>query len=822
MQINLLTKRKNFITLYVILLIFCFPIIIFSKNETNGSTISGKLTEDTVLDSASGPWTVVGSVTVPAHITLTIEPGVTVYFKPGKRIFVQTYGCLIAVGNEKNKILMTCENGTNNHWRGISFTATMEDNQLCYVNMFYADFEKQSILVENSKLLIDHMEWNNNDIKIIVVDHPSLIVQNSTFPDNIHAECIRGAQLSDNEYLIIQNNVFGRVTGKEDAIDFSDAHRPGPILQVYNNIFWGGQDEALDLDGCDAHIEGNFFTGFYPYADWYTSNAISTGKYSGSSDITVVRNIFYDNDHAILLKQGAFLIAENNTFVKSAEAAINFSEMPVEDVGPGKGAILEGNIFWNNNAPFKNLHAHSHYKDPQVEVYYSIISSDFHELGENNLDVDPEFYDEENDFHLLPTSPAMGAGPNGIDMGAYVNAGVSISGEPDSITYQTAACLTIDGPGITHYSFTVNDPEGEWSEEISLDDDPTIELSDLTDGESYTVYVKGKNSAGVWQSDPEYAASQTWTVDLDTTSDTTGVISGFIYEIDGQTPISGAEIFISFAADSLSDSLITTTSNDTGYYSFSVESGNYFVQATGKVPAGFIYESQYYRDSSETGEKTMIQVEPGHIVTNINFQLIRKGIIMGKVFLGDTLTPADSATIVIFHEDWSQVQLTPTIISDTSGNYFVRLPSESYYFHSYIYIGDDLYEDYYFKVSRPEDATLVILASPDTLRDVDFVLKRQNQNNINGQNQINRGESFLLLQNYPNPFNGQTKIIYQVPENLENSIIRISIYDNLGRLVTILKQSKDSAGKHSIYWNGINELGHQVPSGIYFYNFLNS
>ena len=109
------------------------------------------------------------------------------------------------------------------------------------------------------------------------------------------------------------------------------------------------------------------------------------------------------------------------------------------------------------------------------------------------------------------------------------------------------------------------------------------------------------------------------------------------------------------------------------------------------------------------------------------------------------------------------------------------------------------------------------VTSPDTVGDVDFILKRQNQNNINGQNQINTMKSFLLLQNYPNPFNGQTKIIYQVPENLDNYVVRILIYDNLGRLVTILKQSKDSAGKHAIYWNGINELGHQVPSGIYFY-----
>ena len=134
-------------------------------------------------------------------------------------------------------------------------------------------------------------------------------------------------------------------------------------------------------------------------------------------------------------------------------------------------------------------------------------------LGEGNLDVDPQFIDATGNFHLASSSPAIGKGPNGLDMGTFVPAGASISGEPDSITNKTQATLTIGGPGITHYTYSINDTADPWTKEFSLDDAPQILLNDLTDGQFYTVYVKGKNSADVWQSDPEYAISKTWKVD---------------------------------------------------------------------------------------------------------------------------------------------------------------------------------------------------------------------------------------------------------------------------------------------------------------------
>ncbi|MBA7637337.1 hypothetical protein ES703_81895 [subsurface metagenome] len=96
-------------------------------------------------------------------------------------------------------------------------------------------------------------------------------------------------------------------------------------------------------------------------------------------------------------------------------------------------------------------------------------------------------------------------------MGAIVPAGAAISGEPDGTTYRTYATLTVGGPGITDYKYCVNDPNGPWLGEFSVD--IPIVLNGLADGQSYTVYAMGKNSAGVWQSDPCYVASRTWTID---------------------------------------------------------------------------------------------------------------------------------------------------------------------------------------------------------------------------------------------------------------------------------------------------------------------
>jgi hypothetical protein len=492
-----------------------FSALVNNSTLTAQNTLSDTLTGDRTLTADGNPWRVTADVIVPKDVTLTIEPGAVVYFDPSAGIKVQAGGRLVAAGTDNARITLTRTPGSSSPWDGIEFDQTMTDNLLSHVDMTYGDQQNQMILVRYSKLLIDHATWNNTTKIIIEVEHPSLLVRNSVFPDVEQQELIHGVYLRDNEYLIVDGNTFGRPSGYNDVIDFSDCRRPGPVFEVYNNVFTGGGDDALDLDGCDAHIEGNVFMNFHKAnSSSSTSNALATGVFNGySPTIVVARNVFVNNDHAVLLKEDSYMRAENNVFVNCVYGAIDYSEWPDRTVDPGKGAVLEGNIFWNNGSTFQNQFAQPGKKDPLIVMNRCDVSQDLHYLGTGNMDVDPKFVNPgAEDFHLLPDSPVRGKGPNGLDMGKFVPAGASISGEPDSVTNRTDATLTVGGPGITRYTYSVNSADGPLYGEFSVQDNPAIGLSSLTDGQSYLVYVKGKNSANRWQTEPDFTASKTWTV----------------------------------------------------------------------------------------------------------------------------------------------------------------------------------------------------------------------------------------------------------------------------------------------------------------------
>lgn len=75
-------------------------------------------------------------------------------------------------------------------------------------------------------------------------------------------------------------------------------------------------------------------------------------------------------------------------------------------------------------------------------------------------------------------------------------------------------------------------------------------------------------------------------------------------------------------------------------------------------------------------------------------------------------------------------------------------------------------------------------------------------------------ETFQLYENFPNPFNGGTKIRFQLPESTQ---ISLKIYNILGREVKSLLNEKKEAGYYTIQWDGTNENGSLVGSGVYYY-----
>jgi hypothetical protein len=80
-------------------------------------------------------------------------------------------------------------------------------------------------------------------------------------------------------------------------------------------------------------------------------------------------------------------------------------------------------------------------------------------------------------------------------------------------------------------------------------------------------------------------------------------------------------------------------------------------------------------------------------------------------------------------------------------------------------------------------------------------------------NQLKAPETiFELYQNYPNPFNNETIIRFKINNG---SKIELSIYNILGEKIRILANEYFSEGNHEIKWNGKDEYGFNVSSGLY-------
>ena len=79
------------------------------------------------------------------------------------------------------------------------------------------------------------------------------------------------------------------------------------------------------------------------------------------------------------------------------------------------------------------------------------------------------------------------------------------------------------------------------------------------------------------------------------------------------------------------------------------------------------------------------------------------------------------------------------------------------------------------------------------------------------------GSRPVLLQNAPNPFNASTVISFLIPFRLANEATRLSIYNLTGQLVRVLQSDAQQAGEHTLSWDGRDDYGREVASGVYIY-----
>ncbi len=112
---------------------------------------------------------------------------------------------------------------------------------------------------------------------------------------------------------------------------------------------------------------------------------------------------------------------------------------------------------------------------------------------------------------------------------------------------------------------------------------------------------------------------------------------------------------------------------------------------------------------------------------------------------------------------------------------------------------------------------------------IEYIEKIQDQLNLTDEETISfqialygfgkdrtQPKSFSLSQNFPNPFNPCTSISFSGPESFSDRV-SIKIYNLRGCLVRNLIDEVREAGSYSVFWDGTDDSGRQVSSGVYIY-----
>src|SRR5436309_5713640 len=445
------------------------------------NNVSGTLAGNPAWTPAGSPYNITGNLTIPNGVTLTIQPGTTVYVAPGATITVNGTGRILAQGAETQRIRIGKNPAAAGNWGSLDFVNSTVESRLAYVDFDSCGGTTLSghnaqIHVNNAIVFIDHCAWPPTPVvEYISFDGSSFIVQNClfpTYPPPSGPESLHGVNgILAGGHGIFRDNYFGHTWGFNDTIDFTGGQRPGAILQVINNVFDGATDDHLDLDSTDAWIEGNIFMHVHRDPSRTDDARDTAGAISGGVDFanqfsewTIINNLFYDVDHAVLNKGGGSpgggrFIFVNNTLVhvnKEAGgglttdiAAFDFTDdgVPLPDPSYGAGAYIANNIIWDCPMLTANYNPANH----TVIFENNILAEPWLGPGTNNVVIDPglrldlitdvaaaDWRTVKAALTPLPGSDALGRGYGAkYDRGGMNPPGILVYGEPAVTTAST-------------------------------------------------------------------------------------------------------------------------------------------------------------------------------------------------------------------------------------------------------------------------------------------------------------------------------------------------------------------------------------------------
>jgi hypothetical protein len=161
------------------------------------------------------------------------------------------------------------------------------------------------------------------------------------------------------------------------------------------------------------------------------------------------------------------------------------------------------------------------------------------------------------------------------------------------------------------------------------------------------------------------------------------------------------------------------------------------------------------------------------------------------------------------------------LVTDLPGGQPVAFigPVLSYYEYTttnFLRLTDEEWEETYQQTAmRPAWVNLYLANSSGEMRDEGPILLTSIDKEHERNPQL--PNTYLMAKNYPNPFNATTIISFIIPHQLSNLDTRLTIFDVQGKIVANLVSESLPAGSYLTKWDGNNDHGELVSSGIYFY-----
>jgi hypothetical protein len=342
-------------------------------------------------------------------------------------------------------------------------------------------------------------------------------------------------------------------------------------------------------------------------------------------------------------------------------------------------------------------------------------------------------------------------------------------------------------------------------------DSATYEIVGLPTG-TYKVYTY--NSQGYldeyYNDKPDYAIADTIHVtagsirpNINLTLTLGGIVKGNVSS-STKGSLKGVKVYVFNTTNPSSYEKYGFTNSSGDYRIGGLQNRYYKILAYGDT----IYAPKYYDNKTSWSSADSVLVTVSDSVIGKDFILEVGGSIKGHVY-GDDAVPLYGATVTVSgHFDVYPVEKSKTTPAD--GSYKIGGLSTGYY---KVRASDGCKSIYYNNKPSSNLADSVFVTMPDSVININFNFPTTAVEDENDQT-TRRPAEFELSQNYPNPFNPETEIEYALKKT---GHVTLYIYNVLGEKVKTLLDQNQPAGFYQINWDGKNDNGKPISSGIYLY-----